>query len=65
MNLVAFEMFADAIRPGHQTQNVSRALQIEKPFAFGRCDLTAVQHPLAQVRDAREIATVNGFQTHG
>jgi hypothetical protein len=65
VNFVAFEMFANAIRPGQQIQNVGGRFQVEKPRCLFARNLTAMQHAPAQSRDCFVIARVNNACGHG
>ena len=59
MNLVSFEMFANAIGPGHQVANVGGAFEREQPPGLLTPEPPAFKHALSQAADAGVITSVN------
>ena len=52
MNLVTFELFADAVAPREQIHNIGVALDADQLDRFIAGDLSAVENPLAQLGNA-------------
>jgi hypothetical protein len=65
VDFVAFEFFAQAVRPREQIENVGVVFEIKEPQRLVARDAPAVQNPLSQIRDARVIACVKHLCRHG
>ena len=48
MNLVALELFANAVGPRQQIQNVGGRFEIEEPRRLVAGDVSAAEHALAE-----------------
>lgn len=64
MNFVSLEVFADAIGPREQINDVRRAFEVEQPLAFGAGDVSTVEHSPAKFRDADITLRVKGCSGH-
>ena len=65
VNLVALELFADAVRPRQQIENVGGGFEIEEPRRFVAGDVSAAQNPLAEGGEFLVIGRVNRCRCHG
>ena len=65
MNLVALELFADAVGPRQQIKDVGGGFEVDEPERLVAGDLSAVQHPLAERGNPVMILRVNQFCCHG
>jgi len=65
MDFVAFELFADAIGPGQQIQNVGRRFKIEEPERVVAGNVPAGQNTFAEFGEPEVIFSVNRFSRHG
>jgi hypothetical protein len=65
VNLVAFEMFPDAIGPGQQVMDVGGTLEIKEPKRFGSRKFASFQDPLAKFGQALAPSCVNLSAKHG
>ena len=64
MNLVALELFANAVGPREEVQNVGGAFEMNQPQGFIAGDMAAPQNSFAQEGDLAMIVCVNLFRTH-
>ena len=64
MNLVALVLFADAIRPREQIQDVCRSFEIEEEQCFVARDTTTAENPFAEVGNALMVCCVNSYSSH-
>ena len=65
MNLVALELFANAVGPGKQVENIGRRFEIEEPQCFIAGNMSAAQNPLAEFGNFAVEVCVNQFGYHG
>jgi len=65
MNLIALELFTDAVCPRQQIQDVGGRFQIKKPRRLLTGNLAAAQNMLAEDGKFLMIARVNRFRYHG
>jgi hypothetical protein len=65
VNLVAFEMLADAVGPGQQVQNVGGGFQVQQPLRLVAGDVATAEHALAEFGNPAMLGHVNGLCCHG
>ena len=64
VDFVALEMFADAVGPRQQIQNVGGGLEVEQEQRLGAREFAAGEHPLAQGGNPSVICDVNRLGSH-
>jgi len=65
MNLVALELFADAVGPRQQIQDIRGGFQVEQPEGLVAGDLPAAEDPLAEPGNSGVMVCVNRLRCHG
>jgi hypothetical protein len=65
MDFVALELFADAVSPREQIQNVGGRFEIEEPRRFVARNVTGAQNPFAEGGKFLVNRRVNLFRRHG
>ena len=65
MDFVALELFADAVGPRQQIQNVGGGFEVDEPQRLVAGNCSAAQNPLAEFGDFAVIFCVNQFCCHG
>ena len=65
MDLVALEMFAQAVGAGHEIEDVGGGFQAEKPGGLGAGDFAAAQDPAGEFGNLLGNGCVNQAGTHG
>ena len=65
MNLVALELFADAVGPRQQIQDIRGGFQVDQPEGLVAGDLPAAEDPLAEPGNSGVMVCVNRLRCHG
>ena len=65
VNLVALEALADAVRPGHQIEDVGGGFQVKEPGRLLAGDVAAAQNALAERGEFEPGICVNLCRCHG
>ena len=65
MNLVPFEMLAEAVRPGHEVENIGGGIEIEQREGLRAGNVFPAEHASRQLGNGVVNICVNQCSGHG